>query len=62
MLSAQVYTDWNKRREVAAWLSANPSHTPEGWPDATQPPAAAAAGTAAAAAAAATRRRLALRG
>ena len=50
----QVYTDWNKRREVAAWLSAHPSHTPEGWPDATQPPAD-TPGTAAAAAA--TRRR-----
>jgi hypothetical protein len=42
---------------VAAWLSAHPSHTPEGWPDATQPPAAAT--TAATAAAAAARRRLA---
>ena len=51
--SDTVYVDWNKRREVAAWLSANPSHTPEGWPDATQPPAAAAA--------AATRRWMALR-
>ena len=40
-----MYTDWNKRREVAAWLSAHPSHTPQGWPDATQPPAAAAAAT-----------------
>ena len=36
--SDQVYVDWNKRREVAAWLSDHPGHQPAGWPDRTQPP------------------------
>ena len=36
--SRSVYTNWDKRREVADWLTANPTTTPSGW-DARTPPA-----------------------
>ena len=36
--SRSVYTNWDKRREVADWLTANPTTTPSGW-DSRTPPA-----------------------
>lgn len=36
--SDTVFVDWNKRREVAAWLSAHPERTPAGWDDREPPP------------------------
>ena len=36
--SDTVFVDWNKRREVAAWLSAHPDVTPAGWDDREPPP------------------------
>ena len=38
VVSAHVYTNWDKRREVADWLAEHPGRTPSGWDDATQPP------------------------
>jgi len=29
--SAQTYVNWDKRREVSAWLAQHPTHTPAGW-------------------------------
>ena len=38
LANAATYTNWDKRREVAAWLSRHPDRTPEGWPDRDVPP------------------------
>ena len=35
--SRSVYTNWDKRREVADWLTANPTTTPSGWASRTPP-------------------------
>ena len=48
--SQQVFTNWDRRREVAAWLSAHPTRVPTGWsgrddiPPPTSQPAAPAHG------------------
>jgi len=36
--STQVYTNWDKRREVQAFLDAHPCYTPEGWTSRQVPP------------------------
>ena len=33
-----IFTNWDKRREVQAWLAKHPTLTPEGWPDRDVPP------------------------
>ena len=38
LANAAMYTNWDKRREVAAWLSRHPNRIPEGWPDRDVPP------------------------
>mmetsp|Transcript_36331 Transcript_36331/g.117053 ORF Transcript_36331/g.117053 Transcript_36331/m.117053 type:complete len:449 (+) Transcript_36331:2-1348(+) len=35
-----LYTNWGKRREVAAWLAENPEHMPHGWRSRDDMPAA----------------------
>lgn len=35
-----VYTNWDKRREVAAWLAEHPTYTPQGWQSRDDVPAA----------------------
>ena len=37
VMDRKVYTNWDKRREVAEWLSANPTRTPSGWETREQP-------------------------
>jgi len=36
---ARVFTNWDKRREVSAWLAKHPDRVPEGWPSRDVPPA-----------------------
>lgn len=31
LVSGEVYANWDKRRQVAAWLDEHPGYTPEGW-------------------------------
>ena len=35
---ARVFTNWDKRREVSAWLAKHPDRVPEGWPSRDVPP------------------------
>ena len=38
LTTTKVYPNWDKRREVSAWLQEHPEYTPAGWPSREQPP------------------------